>query len=129
MFGLWWELRQQQEIHQANVAAGQSLLTAEKSLNQARDSRLTSNELADRFNRLLLVCQAMWTLLQEKTGLTEEDLLERVVELDLRDGRLDGQIARQVVKCGKCGFAVSYEFMRCLHCGEKYVPSSAFEGV
>lgn len=82
-----------------------------------------------RVDQLLLVVQAMWTLLQEKTGLTDADLIARVTELDARDGATDGRVIKPPVKCAKCGAAVSRKFNRCLFCGEPYREGSAFDTV
>jgi hypothetical protein len=82
-----------------------------------------------QLDKLGLVCQAMWTLLREKTGLTEKDLLDRVTELDLKDGVLDGKYAKPPVDCPKCGAKMSLKFQRCLFCGQEYTDGSAFETV
>ena len=82
-----------------------------------------------QLDRLGLVCRAMWTLLQERTGLTERELLERVTELDLRDGVPDGKYTRPPVDCAKCGSKVSRKFGRCLFCGTPYTEGSAFDTV
>ncbi len=85
--------------------------------------------LDERIDQLLLVVQAMWTLVQEKTGLTDAELLARVTELDAKDGTRDGRITRPPVKCAKCGAAVARKFNRCLFCGEPYKEGSAFDTV
>jgi hypothetical protein len=77
--------------------------------------------------KLTLVCQAMWSLLQERTGLTERDLLNRVTELDLKDGVLDGKYTKPPVDCPKCGAKMSRKFNRCLFCGQEYSDGSAFD--
>ena len=58
--------------------------------------------LEDRLERLALICMAMWSLVQSETNLTEDDLFERVKEIDLMDGVTDGKITRQVAQCGSC---------------------------
>lgn len=82
-----------------------------------------------RLDQLLLVVQAMWTLLQEKTGVTDAELLARVTQLDALDGMTDGRVTRPPVKCAKCGAAVARKFNRCLFCGEPYAAGSAFDTV
>ncbi|MGB0768101.1 MAG: hypothetical protein ACPGYV_10360, partial [Phycisphaeraceae bacterium] len=39
--------------------------------------------LEERVDRLSLICMAMWSLMQDKASLTEEDLIERVKLIDL----------------------------------------------
>ena len=82
-----------------------------------------------RFEKLGLVCQAMWVLIKEKTGLTDEDLLEMVTELDLKDGKLDGKYTKPPVDCPNCGAKICRKFNRCLFCGEEYSGGSAFDTV
>ncbi|MEO0515232.1 MAG: hypothetical protein AAF086_08060 [Planctomycetota bacterium] len=96
-------------------------------------SRKTQREvqfLEDRFERLSLVCMAMWSLLQDKTNATEAELLERVQTIDLMDGRIDGKATKVgVVKCVKCDRPMSDRHMRCIYCGAEKQASSAFDRV
>ncbi len=86
--------------------------------------------LEDRFERLSLVCMAMWSLLQDKTGATEEDLLERVHTIDMMDGRVDGKATKVgVVQCHKCDRPMSERHLRCIYCGADKRASSAFDRV
>jgi hypothetical protein len=75
----------------------------------------------------VLMVHAMWTLLSEKTGLTDAELLKRVTDLDAQDGTIDGRITRPPVRCSKCDAMVSRQFNRCLFCGQEYTGGSAFE--
>ena len=88
-----------------------------------------ASRVEQRVDQLLLVVQAMWTLIQEKTGLTDAELLARMTELDARDGTADGHVRRPPVKCAKCGAMVARKFNRCLFCGEPYAAGSAFDTV
>ena len=49
--------------------------------------RVRQDYIEDRLDKLLLVTRAMWELIRDQTSLTEEDLLAKVREIDLRDGR------------------------------------------
>ena len=86
--------------------------------------------LEDRFERLSLVCMAMWSLLQDKTNLTEQDLLKRVEAIDLMDGREDGKAEKVgVVRCGKCDRPMNNRHLRCIYCGAEKQVGSAFDRV
>lgn len=93
------------------------------------DSIYDSRFLEDRLDRLALICMAMWSLVQPKTDLTEEDLLQRVKEIDLMDGTEDGKITRQVVRCGKCDRPMSSRHTRCIYCGSEQLAACAFDTV
>ena len=86
-------------------------------------------QLEDRIERLSLVCMAMWSLIQDKTNLTEEDLLDRVKTIDLMDGVADGKATRTVSKCSACGSTMSQRHARCLYCGAEKLVESAFDAV
>jgi hypothetical protein len=122
MINILWDLRQDQ-----NIAAAHS--TASASLGESRDARYAVRSIEDRFDRLLLVCQAMWTFIREQTNLTEADLVRRVTELDMMDGSPDGRLTRAIVKCAKCDSAVCLKYNRCLFCGEPYKGGSAFSTI
>jgi hypothetical protein len=80
-----------------------------------RSARLTV--LEERFEKLLMVCQAQWALLQETSGLTEDELHAKLREIDLSDGLLDGKVRVPVVECPQCGRKVGQRHERCLYCG------------
>jgi hypothetical protein len=83
----------------------------------------------ERVDKLTLICMALWSLLQEKTDLTEEDLLERVRQIDLMDGKEDGKAKKQIAKCPQCGRTMSPRHGRCLYCGARNLEYSAFDAV
>ncbi|MHC4778643.1 MAG: hypothetical protein ACYTFG_08735 [Planctomycetota bacterium] len=122
MRDLFWNLHQDGKIRQASSEAGSSARKADR----ARDHIV---RLEARLEKLLLVTQAMWTLLVEKSKLTEEDLVDKVMDLDLQDGQVDGKITKPIVKCTECGAAISHQFQRCLFCGKPQEGGSAFSTV
>jgi hypothetical protein len=75
------------------------------------------DDLSARCNQALLVCNALWTLLRDKLGMTEQDLLNRVKELDLTDGKLDGRVTAKSIECPACKHVVTRRFPRCVYCG------------
>jgi hypothetical protein len=83
--------------------------------------------IEDRFERLSLVCMAMWSLLQDKTNLTEDDLLERVRTLDLMDGMGDGKATTGITKCRKCDRTMNKRHRNCIYCGAGRRVGSAFD--
>ncbi|HVX85587.1 MAG TPA: hypothetical protein VH253_12465 [Phycisphaerae bacterium] len=84
----------------------------------ADDANSRAFSLEARLNRLTLVCAAMWELLQEKTGVTAEELAQRVSEIDLRDGKLDGKIDRTIRACPACGRTIAPNAVKCMYCGK-----------
>lgn len=102
---------------------------ATRSTASAADAVMHARELQRRIDKLALVCNALWSLVQEKTGLTEQDLLQRVEQLDLTDGRADGRLTKEVSRCGNCGRVMSRRHIRCLYCGGDRLTATAFDPV
>ncbi len=102
---------------------------AARSASAARRAERETSHLEDRFERLSLVCMAMWSLIQDKTNLTEEDLMERVKLIDMMDGVEDGKATKGVRKCRKCGRTMNPRHRKCLYCGAAELASSAFDAV
>ena len=102
---------------------------ASRAQSAARSARSEVSHIEDRLDRLSLVCMAMWSLIQDKTNLTEQELLERVKMIDLMDGVADGKATKTVAKCPKCGRAMSPRHNRCLYCGSGKLIESAFDAV
>ncbi len=94
---------------------------------QARTVSQRVDELEDRIDRLLLVATALWSLVRETSGLSEEQLLERVKEIDLSDGSLDGKSKVAPVPCESCGRLYAPRHMRCIWCGAERKRGSAFD--
>ena len=103
----------------SEVGGGISQLRVERELRYAQE----------RVDKLLLVCTALWELLKERTDLTEEDLLEKVVQIDAQDGEVDGEVTRRPRPCVKCGRPMSPSHSRCLYCGAVVAGQGAFEGL
>ena len=122
MLHLFWELKQDARISgaEANVSAASI---------EAQNARQAVSYLENKIDKLSLICQAMWSLIQEKIDLTEEDLVKRVTDIDLEDGNLDGRYTNPVVKCKKCDAAISHQFKKCLFCGEEYTEGHAFSTI
>lgn len=81
-------------------------------------SRRAAAHLEERVDRLVLLCRAMFELLQESTGHTEERLSAKILEIDMRDGQRDGKMSPRPARCPKCEAMMSPRFGRCLFCGE-----------
>ncbi len=67
--------------------------------------------------RLSLACQAMWELLRGCSDLTEEDLEKKMLEIDGRDGCVDGKLGVQALDCPSCGRKTSSKRDSCVFCG------------
>jgi hypothetical protein len=120
---LFWDLYQHRQIRELRETVGEARSEAAK----ARMGTLHGLALAqERVDKLVLLTHAMWTLLSEKSGMSEADLIKRVTDLDAQDGSVDGRITRPPVRCSKCGAMVCRKFNRCLFCGQAHTDDGAF---
>ncbi|MDB6077185.1 MAG: hypothetical protein JWO82_932 [Akkermansiaceae bacterium] len=75
------------------------------------------NNTQDQVDRLTLACQAMWEIIRDRIGVTEQELQAKITEIDARDGAIDGKIGYEVVDCPECGQKTSTRRSRCVFCG------------
>lgn len=91
---------------------GVSDALAERALQESQRVR------AD-IERMMMICEALWDILREQHGYSDEELFRRITEIDLRDGRADGRVAPSPpVHCEACGHVVSKHRPICLYCGK-----------
>ena len=99
------------------IDPGLSRVAAEAS-GHARRAKTSVAQLEDRLDRATLACEAMWLILKEKLGVGDEELLNRMNELDLSDGELDGKVRKSAVACPSCGRTIARRFPKCMYCGQ-----------
>ncbi|MGB2987594.1 MAG: hypothetical protein WBE26_17145 [Phycisphaerae bacterium] len=94
---------------------------AAEAKGSVRAVRTDQAEFEARLDRTLLAFEAMWTLLRDKLGVTDLELVERINELDISDGKLDGKVRKPPVSCPSCGRTMSRKFPKCMYCGQPVV--------
>ena len=108
----------------ANFGASQQ---ATEAANRADAAQLRVRELEHRVERLALACNAMWNLLRSQTGLTDQQLQDKIKQMDTSDGVADGRLGHSLVQCPNCGRSVSPRRGKCIYCGSNCGDQSAFE--
>jgi hypothetical protein len=104
-----------------------ALAAAESARSDARRADRRAEALELDVERLLMISEALWSMLKEKHGYTDETLEKRIMDIDMRDGKLDGRVADGPPgKCPKCDRPLMKRRPRCLYCGET-VGIEAFE--
>ena len=85
----------------------------------ATDVRTQNEFIQCDVEKLFMLTEALWTILKEKHGYTDEELMGRVNEIDLRDGKLDGKVTTEKVQpdCTHCGRKIIGKRPVCLYCG------------
>ena len=80
--------------------------------------RLRSDTTQLDVEKLFMITEAMWNILKEKHGYADEDLVRMVQDIDLRDGQLNGKVAKQAKPpCSNCGRKLIGKHPVCLYCG------------
>jgi ribosomal protein L32 len=101
-------------------AARDAKQSAMRASSQADRAMERSLEAEFEVERLRLVTQAMWEFLKDQTDVTDSDLEARIQEIDLRDGKNDGKLDRQIAVCGQCHRKTGVRAHRlCFYCGSK----------
>jgi hypothetical protein len=104
------DLYQQNRINDARQSA-------EDAQSAARRAEWQMQDLRRKVDSLTITCQALWELLAERLNLGEALVLEKMQEIDLRDGKLDGKISPTVVPCPACARTNKADRKQCLYCG------------
>lgn len=106
--------------------AGQRTATRAASLARsaaAADGTRHSNRIEDleeRIDQLALIVRGMWALLEEG-GVTAEQLMAKLEELDMTDGVADGKVRPRPVDCPSCDSKVPAGLTKCQYCGADIV--------
>jgi hypothetical protein len=101
-----------------------------RSAGAAAGSKVTGDlhDLNERIDRLLLVVDAMWSMLKER-GYTDEDLVERIKAIDAEDGAKDGVRKPRPRRCSRCQAMVEPGRRSCAFCGGEMDETSVFDSV
>ena len=81
-----WEWLQQEQIGDAQARTSATRFDAKAAFDEIK-------QLQQRVDRLSLLCQAMFEEMEKSAGFSEARLKERMLEIDLRDGKRDGRLA------------------------------------
>ncbi len=104
------------DTHQyRQINAAKSVAEAAKSNAERQADKI--RQLERQLNKTSLASQAMWELFREVTGLTDERILAKMEEIDLRDGQRDGTIGVQILDCPGCGRKTNSRRHTCVFCG------------
>lgn len=106
-------------------------LPQKKSSSPGFQAPVDAGLLQVRFDRLLKVTEALWSLVLEISDLTEEDLMRKVHEINQQERaqEKEGETKVAVMKCRQCGKVVSRKLCKCQYCGADYVGQTAFETI
>jgi hypothetical protein len=101
-----------------NIVAKRAGITAERAAEKATQARSQLELMRMDIDRLFMISEALWTLLRDEHGYTDDQLIQKVKEIDMGDGHLNGKPAKQPPStCSQCGRAMSARRTTCVFCG------------
>jgi hypothetical protein len=107
----------------SHIFRGNAFEAAPEAREKATDAATQVQFMKQDIERLLMITEALWMLLQRAHGYKDEDLAKLVNEIDLRDGVVDGRVTKKtVLECPKCHRAVSARQYKCIYCGQELHP-------
>jgi hypothetical protein len=101
---------QQSQMIRASSNSDKALSAAEFLENKVR-------QLEASIDQLRMINLAFAELLQSKLGVTEAEINDKIKEIDLRDGIIDGKMTPGVTLCAKCNRRYNARINKCLYCG------------
>jgi hypothetical protein len=94
-------------------------MAASDARTTAREAKTEVDELRHDLDRLMLVTEALWRIVREKVQCTDEELVQRIQEIDMEDGKLDGRKAPTPARdCPHCQRKLIKHQPRCFYCGK-----------
>jgi hypothetical protein len=73
-------------------------------------------DLNERIDEFALILRGVWALLEEG-GVTTEQLMAKLEELDMQDGVSDGRMRKGPIECPSCESKVAPGLSTCQFCG------------
>ena len=110
-----------------DMSADVAAITA--AAKKSADARSEVQVLRVAIDKLILVNRALWEIISESQGLTDEYLLNKVNEIDMRDGVLDGKMREPVRKCSSCGRILQQGYVKCIYCGIKNEAANPLQSI
>lgn len=83
----------------------------------AQDAQYRVRVLEEQLEQTMLGLAAFWALVSDRLQITEENLIEKMTEIDLKDGVQDGRLKKHPVTCSHCQKTVSSKYIKCFYCG------------
>ena len=111
---MFFDIFQQYRIEKSSLDSKQGIGEAKR---KSSDNEISIRTLEEKIDHLSLVCMAMGELLEE-VGFSKKMLLNKIEEIDLRDGKLDGKLSPSNT-CKSCSRTVATRHISCLYCGTK----------
>lgn len=103
---------------QSIARAHQDQSAGERASGVTAEVRTQTEAIALDVEKLFMITEALWSILKEHHGYTDEHLAKMLEMIDMRSGQLDGRGARQPnPACPQCNRTLIGKHSVCLYCG------------
>ena len=80
----------------------------------ANEVRSKAESMQYDVEKLFMIAEALWDILKEHHGYTDDELIRRITEIDFSDGK----VAKSApIECPNCARKLTGKRPRCLYCG------------
>ncbi len=108
------------------IASGYASIEASAAQSTAREAQTRVELLAHDVDRLLLISEALWTLMKQQNGYADDVLIKLIEEINQKKTIVDGLAVKSPPQiCPGCHRPNSAGRMYCLYCG-KAIPGNPF---
>ena len=112
---------------QGQIAEAQS--KAAQASDRAKQLERELDDLKRRTDALTIASQALWEILRARLCVDDQTVLQKMQEIDLRDGQADGKISSRPVACLRCKRNSNSKRRACLYCGAPLPAGNLFEKI
>ena len=101
------------------LPGGNDSTTAQAAQSTAREAKTNVDNLSHDIDRLLMITEALWTLMKKEHGYADEVLTKLIEEIDSRKVIVNGMVVKDPPRaCPKCGKPNPAKRLFCLYCGK-----------
>jgi hypothetical protein len=113
----FWEILQSSRVYQATAAAQEAKTETRSTRSDVHQLQQEVQHLRRETERLVLALTALAEIVCSRLDITTVELNEKIREIDLRDGKLDGKLSLHAKRCPQCQRDNSPKRAVCLYCG------------
>jgi len=109
------EMYQNRNISAARTQASSANLNA-------KEAQVKLTELESKLEMSLMVSEALWGIIKQSLDLDDTYLAQLVKQIDMKDGRADGKVAKTIPdNCTNCGKVLSRGKTKCMYCEQEHL--------
>jgi hypothetical protein len=103
-----------------SASSGYALSAAASAESAAREAQTKTELFQHDIDRLLLIAEALWTLMKQQQGYTDDTLVKLIQDIDQRKTTTYGTAAKDPpVACPVCNRLNTATRIVCMYCGQR----------